>query len=387
MVERTSKPQLLRIFPGPFYNVREQLKDRLESLSTEFGGYVLATGERASIEQFGDFQVTIFKSPEGLRARGFAKVLRKAIRLARAHRRGTTRIDAVVTYDPLKTGMIGWLASTYSSAPLVVEVNGDYASYNTYADINNETLRRMKRSCFMALERFILRRSDGIRLLFSEQVRPFEDCLRNPVVSTFPDYVNLNHFKDSGETHEILFVGHPFYLKGVDLLIEAFKSVSARFPDWRLKILGWFPDPTDLDRAVGGHPRIVVHPPVGHREVAKHMGRCGIFVLPSRSEAMGRVLVEAMASGKPRIGAAVGGIPTVISDGEDGLLFRGGDSKHLAERLALLMSDSDLRRQLGQAGARRAQREFSSPRYLRRMRSLIGKVLESTPNTPSVSLP
>ena len=56
------------------------------------------------------------------------------------------------------------------------------------------------------------------------------------------------------------------------------------------------------------------------------MARCRVFVLPSRTEAMGRVLIEAMAMGKTCIASAVDGIPHYVRDEDTGLLFRSGDA-------------------------------------------------------------
>jgi glycosyltransferase involved in cell wall biosynthesis len=89
-------------------------------------------------------------------------------------------------------------------------------------------------------------------------------------------------------------------------------------------------------------------------EMPAQIQECSIFVLPSRSEAMGRVLVEAMAAGKARIGANVDGIPTVIEDGVDGLLFRVGDAADLSLKMQMLMTDSRLRHTLAKAAKNRA---------------------------------
>jgi glycosyltransferase involved in cell wall biosynthesis len=181
------------------------------------------------------------------------------------------------------------------------------------------------------------------------------------VVRVIPTVLDLTGFEPGSEEKIVLFVGHPFWLKGVDVLIEAFKSISKRYPDWELKILGWFPDKALLENAIGGHARITVHPPVFRTDLPQHVRSCGIFVLPSRAEAMGRVLVEAMACGKPRIGSNVGGIPTVIEHGVDGLLFQPGNVEDLAHALDTLMNDPDLRRRLGAAGLARVRVQFSVP--------------------------
>jgi glycosyltransferase involved in cell wall biosynthesis len=110
--------------------------------------------------------------------------------------------------------------------------------------------------------------------------------------------------------------------------------------------------------------RVEVLKAVNNERLAPYVGRCAAMVLPSRSEAMGRVLLEAAAAGKPRIGAAVNGIPSVIEDGVDGLLFPKNDVDALAERLTRVMSSPDLRRRLGAAARARAVREYSGDRFV-----------------------
>ena len=126
-----------------------------------------------------------------------------------------------------------------------------------------------------------------------------------------------------------------------------------------------------------GHPQIFHQPPVLHSQIHLHIGACGIFVLPSRTEAMGRVLLESMAAGKPRIGADVDGIPTVIDNGRDGLLFAPGDAADLAAKLDLLMGDPELRRSLGRRGAERAREEFTADAYFTKLSQFYQKVLSA----------
>jgi glycosyltransferase involved in cell wall biosynthesis len=107
----------------------------------------------------------------------------------------------------------------------------------------------------------------------------------------------------------------------------------------------------------------------------EHMGSCAILVLPSRSEAMGRVLLEAMAAEKARIGSNVDGIPTVIDNGIDGFLVKPGDVKDLTEKLDILMGDSGLRRQMGQAGKVRVHSEFTEEVYINNLINFYNDVL------------
>ncbi len=89
-------------------------------------------------------------------------------------------------------------------------------------------------------------------------------------------------------------------------------------------------------------------------DIPRIVGALNVFVLPSANEGMGRVLVEAMAAGVPVIGTRVGGIPSVIADGECGLLVEAGDVAGLSGAIGKLLADGALAAQMGAAGRRRA---------------------------------
>ena len=289
--------------------------------------------------------------------------------------------DLVVTYDPLKTGLVGLIAARIMRAKFAPEVNGVYTSPNEWIDEEKRLSTRLKKTFYPKIMRFVLRHSDGIKLLFDGQIEQFAEETSGISISSFPCYVDITKFTENNNINDdktILFVGFPFKRKGVDILIKAFKKIASRFPDWKLKILGWFPEPDQLYKAISGHTQIFHHMPVPYKEMPEHIRACSILVLPSRSEAMGRVLVESMAAGKARIGSRVDGIPTVINDGEDGLLVKPADIDDLADKLELLMSDSALRNKLGSNGRKRALKDFTEDRFIQRQVEFYEKVLSNT---------
>ena len=83
-----------------------------------------------------------------------------------------------------------------------------------------------------------------------------------------------------------------------------------------------------------------------------------IFALPSRSDSFGLVLLEAWANGLPNVSYRAGGVADVIRHERDGLLVRCGDIDGLADALARLIQDADLRDRLGTAGRNRLPSEF-----------------------------
>ncbi len=99
---------------------------------------------------------------------------------------------------------------------------------------------------------------------------------------------------------------------------------------------------------------------LGHVENASsYLAALDIFVLPSRSEGLGYVLLEAGMAGLPVIATNVGGIPEVIQDNETGILVRSGDVDELASGIGTLLADPALRMQLGSALKKRVMEKFS----------------------------
>ena len=123
------------------------------------------------------------------------------------------------------------------------------------------------------------------------------------------------------------------------------------------------------------HPQIEAHPGVKQPELAEWMSRCAIFALPSRTEAMGRVLIEAGAAAKCRVASRVGGIPTVIEDGVDGVLVGKENVDELSAALARLIADAPLRHRLGDAARVRVGREFSGNAYLEHYAEFVSSAL------------
>jgi glycosyltransferase involved in cell wall biosynthesis len=92
-----------------------------------------------------------------------------------------------------------------------------------------------------------------------------------------------------------------------------------------------------------------------------------ILLLPSHREGLPLAIVEAMLSQVPVIAASVGGIPEIITHGQNGLLFEAGDIRTLATLIRELVGDTNLRQQLAQAGHHTAIERF-----------LVGRMVDET---------
>ena len=88
------------------------------------------------------------------------------------------------------------------------------------------------------------------------------------------------------------------------------------------------------------------------------LGAMDVFVLSSDFEGSPLSVIEAMASGLPIVSTAAGGVPDLFEAGKEGFLVQPGDDKGLSDALVLLLRDSDARKSLGIAAAKRAKRKF-----------------------------
>ncbi|MBI3921671.1 MAG: glycosyltransferase [Armatimonadetes bacterium] len=119
------------------------------------------------------------------------------------------------------------------------------------------------------------------------------------------------------------------------------------------------------------------HMPRFYRGVANSRG---LFILPSKEEALGMVLLEAMASGVPVIASRVGGVPEVVEHGRTGLLVRPGSRAALRQAIERLLRDDALYDRLAKNGAMEVARRFNLPEHVaelnRLYRSLITAPVE-----------
>jgi glycosyltransferase involved in cell wall biosynthesis len=146
--------------------------------------------------------------------------------------------------------------------------------------------------------------------------------------------------------------------KGIDLFLRAASLLRGRHPDWRFLVAGGGPLRCELEGiavTLGLSDTVIFTGEV--RDPETFIAALDVLVVPSVSEGLSMVALEAMSLGKPVAAARVGGIPEVVDHGCTGLLFCPGDPEEMARALDALGSDAGLRRRMGEAGRLKA-REF-----------------------------
>jgi glycosyltransferase involved in cell wall biosynthesis len=173
-------------------------------------------------------------------------------------------------------------------------------------------------------------------------------------------------------------VGNIQRWKGQDVLLRALPLLSAD-RRWRCVVVGGVSTDASspayrecLGRLVcdaGLQERVIF---TGYRpDVPAIVNACDVLVHTSvKPEPMGRVILEAMALGKPVVATAHGGPIEIIEDGRSGLLVPPDDPPALAGCLDRLMTSPDLRTQIQQAAAQRAATSFSAAEYARRVQDV-----------------
>lgn len=172
--------------------------------------------------------------------------------------------------------------------------------------------------------------------------------------------------------------GHLTRDKGFDRLIEAWALVHRRHPEWELRIFGTGRQQDDLTRQISelglvGSARLMGYT----RTLLEEMAQSSIFVLSSRVEGYGMVVVEAMSCGVPAISFdCPTGPRDIITSGEDGLLVPNGDIPALADAIVTLIEDDAARTRMGAAAVLTA-RSRSQQEIAGRWEQLFDELLEA----------
>jgi glycosyltransferase involved in cell wall biosynthesis len=172
-------------------------------------------------------------------------------------------------------------------------------------------------------------------------------------------------------------IGRMTAVKRTDVVLRAFRRLRDEGVDAVLCMVGDGPDRRSVEDLAGELEvmRDCLFP--GYQEdVAPFFAAFDVFVLPSGNEGTPVTAIEALAGGCPVVATRVGGVPDVVTDGEDGFLVEPGDVEGLAERLALLANDPALRAAMGGAGRDRMRSRYAVDRLIDDIDRLYRDLLE-----------
>jgi glycosyltransferase involved in cell wall biosynthesis len=254
----------------------------------------------------------------------------------RAHQTDLLHVHCVSS-----NGYYALRAARRTRLPLVVTMHAEMAMDAT--DV-------YQRSAFLrATWRTLLDRADLVtgcsRQVIADAVQAYGPTLLDKarVVTNGVDVTAIRTAKPEVRRRPyVLGLGRFVRKKGFDLLIDGFARIAAEHPDLDLILAGDGPERDSLARQAEESPfaeRIEFLGGVASPRAFALFRGASAFVLSSRQEGQPLVVLEAMAAGAPILAAQVGGVPEVVRDGVNGLLFQGGSAESLAVELHRLLTN------------------------------------------------
>jgi len=156
----------------------------------------------------------------------------------------------------------------------------------------------------------------------------------------------------------VLVVGKQSYQKGYDRLLEIWKEVSAKHSDWKVEVYGKLDSSLGLEKrakALGIEDKVSFNPPI--QDIDEKYKEASLYLMTSRFEGFGMVLIEAMSYGVPCISFDCPYGPSdIISDKEDGFIIKNGDISSFANAVIQLIENEELRHSMGMNAIENVQR-------------------------------
>jgi glycosyltransferase involved in cell wall biosynthesis len=279
--------------------------------------------------------------------------------------------DLLVTHG-YKSNVLGRPAARQAGIPIVSVSRG-------------WTGESLKVWCYEALDRFHLRFMDRVVCVSAcqarrvirtgidpKKVRVIRNAARLRAFDQIdPDGQTRLRALAGGDGPIVLAAGRLSPEKGFSVLVDAANRVRGRVPDARFVLFGEGAERPRLESLIAQ---------LGLASVFRLAGFCNdldalipwadVIALPSFTEGLPNVALEAGAAGVPVVATAVGGTPEVILDGETGYLVPAGDDSALAERIIDLLANRDKSRRFGAAAVQRMAGEFSFEAQARAYESL-----------------
>lgn len=254
--------------------------------------------------------------------------------------------DIIISFID-QTNVLTIIAAAFLGIPVIVteHVNRKHYSPGIFWEILRNTLYPFTDSMVAV--------SNGVLESFPKYMQRNATVIPNPI-----NIKKIDKTKNIGTRKKIIGMGRLTYQKGFDILIRAFDMIKEKHSDWDLEIYGEGPLRNQLENIIADLkltgrvklPGLVTNP-------AEKLSAADIFVLSSRFEGFGIVIIEAMACGLPVISFDCPSGPSeIINNGVDGILVPPDDMETLSEKMDELITDKNKREKLAYNASKSAKR-------------------------------
>ncbi len=201
--------------------------------------------------------------------------------------------------------------------------------------------------------------------------------LRNAVdISRFKPSKNIimrhNHKIDDNDIL-ILFIGHLETFKGIFELLDAFHEINLRHKNVKLMIIGEGHEEQKVRNTVSNYNLkdfVILKGKISPETIQNYYQMADVFTLPSYTEGLPLVVIEAMACGLPVVVSTAGGIPELIDEGKNGFLVSPKDKDELTKKLEFLVIDKDLREKFSIKALETVDDEFNIDKKVNKLKDL-----------------
>jgi len=286
--------------------------------------------------------------------------------------------------------ILALIASRIYNKKFVFEVQGDIFDYPSHVG------GKIHSSLVKFFSKTIVKKADYIRIVSPFLYAPLDRFgINREKIFLVPPRCNSELFSEKNVAkdkpkvlckyqYNLLFVGNLLIAKGVDILLESFALIAKENSNIGLTYIGDGEEKSRLEaraKELNINEKIFLLGRVEYSSIPTFMYYSDVLVLPSIEEGVGRVLLEAMSLNLPIVASNVGGIPLVIDNNKDGLLFEVGDVESLKEKVLFLIENDDFCNKMTKAAHQKFlenyEYEISMKKFLKMYESILvtkGKV-------------
>jgi len=244
--------------------------------------------------------------------------------------------------------LLALMASKVYKRKYIFEIQGDIFDYPT------KNKNKIHSYFVKFFSRFLAKRADYIRIVSPFLYDPLDRLgVDRKKIFLIPPRCDSKLFNNKNidptiyqklpiNKYNILFIGNLIYVKGVDILLEAFALIEKEFSDIALFYVGDGEEELQLKSRVSElrlDKKVIFFGRLDYKLIPSIMYYSDVLILPSREEGVGRVILESMAMKLPVIASNIGGIPLVIEDAKDGILFEPEDINELKRHILFLINN------------------------------------------------
>ena len=338
------------------YPIKEDLKSKFVILSEICKPFVFAFSNKKKTTAVGNTNLILYKKLNS-RFLNYLKII-YLFGFIVPKKIKQNQIDIICLQDPVTSYFaIKSLKLRNSKVKIVLESHGDFIE--TIALEKELLIPGIYKKLFKFFASYSIKNADLIRSISSfteEQVKVYgykDNFVR------FPAWINLSKFleaktiRDKHDDFKIIFVGSVTDRKNPDLIV---KAISELDDEISLEIIGPTPNKTylnELKKSISNsqHKKnILLTPFIAIDELIEKYSNADLFILPSKSEGLGRVVIEAQATGCPVLVSSNTGAVDLIIDHETGYIFENDNLEDLKDKIKNIIDNQQHSVQVGLNG-------------------------------------